>query len=291
MSADNKIIDIHCGWGATAAAPYWNTVDTIRSSMQIRGITTVMVSSLLARRYDVIAGNEALAGVLPSEPPTEGTDVRGWFVIHPARTRDVLHQMREYLYSPMFVGAALYADPVTGVPVTVSDAHDLVTGFRRYGKPLLVEVPTADAMREALRIADDLAGVRIIASGMGGDDWREAIAMSTRASNMALDISGALVPEKIEYAIEILHGTRKLLFASGAPHTDPAAVLALLDELDLADEDRHRILHGNAERLFGMETTTEVPVNLMPMDGVVANYLVGREEEAETPAESVETSE
>jgi hypothetical protein len=277
MSEYIKIIDIHCGWGATAAAPHWNTIDTIRATMQARGITAVFVSSLLARRYDVVAGNKALAEQLSPESPHVGTDVRGWFVIHPARTHEILHQMRDHLYHPMFVGAALYADPVTGMPVTVSDAHDLVTGFRRYGKPLLVEVNSAAAMRETLRIADDLAGVRVIATGMGGEEWREAIAMSQRASNLALDISGALVPEKIEYAIDVLHGTRKLLFASGAPHTDPAAVLALLDELDLPDEDRERILFRNAERMFGMEEESEIEVSLMPMDGVVANYLIGTE--------------
>lgn len=279
MSEELRIIDVHCGWGATPAAPNWNTVDAIQEAMRHRGIRRAFISSLLARRYDLIAGNQALAERLPEEPVEGTTDVRGWFVIHPARATEVIAQMREHLYAPRFVGAALYADPMTGLPVTVSDAHDLVTAFRRYGKPLLVETPTAEAMREAIRIADDLAGVKVIASGMGGDGWREAIAMAGRASNLSLDIAGALVPEKIEYAIHILHGTRKILFASGAPNTEPMAVLALLDELNLSHEDRERILHLNAERLFGMEASQEVNVSLIPME-VTPNYLTEDDEEA-----------
>lgn len=282
MSESSKIIDIHCGWGATAAAPNWSDINVIKATMKSRGITKVFVSALLARRYDLLEGNKAIVGQINREPESEeDTDVLGWFVIHPARSSEVIAQMREHLYSSRFVGAALYADPKTGSLVTVSDAHELVTAFRRYGKPLLVEVPTIDAMRETIRIADDLPGVKIIASGMGGEDWREAIAMANRASNISLDISGALVPEKIEYAIHILHGTRKILFASGAPYTDPAAVLALLDELDLPHEDRERILHGNAERLFNLEHAPDVNVNLMPMETVVANYLVGTDGEEE----------
>lgn len=282
MSEATKIIDIHCGWGATAAAPNWSDINAIKATMRSRGITKVFVSSLLARRYDLVEGNRAVVGQVNREPESEDeTDVLGWFVIHPARANEVIAQMREHLYSPRFVGAALYADPQTGSLVTVSDAHELVTAFRRYGKPLLVEVPTVDAMRETIRIADDLAGVKIIASGMGGEDWREAIAMSNRAANLSLDISGVLVPEKIDYAIHVLHGTRKLLFASGAPHTDPSAILALLDELDLPQEDRERILHGNAERIFNLEHAPEINVNLMPMESVVANYMVGTEGEEE----------
>jgi hypothetical protein len=50
-------------------------------------------------------------------------------------------------------------------------------------------------------------------------------------------------------------------------------VLALLDELDLTDDERHRILYGNAHRIFGEmlgpdeESTAGGGLTLTPMGG------------------------
>jgi predicted TIM-barrel fold metal-dependent hydrolase len=281
-----KIIDVHCGWGATTPAPNWREVDEIRKTMAARCITMVCISSLLARRYDLIGGNEALAGALKEASeadPATAAEVKGWLVIHPARSREVTEQMRRHLYSTRFIGAALYPDPLTGDPVTLGDARDLVTAVQRYGKPLLVETPNAEAMAEVVHIADAMPGLKIIASGMGGDDWREAIQMAARPGNLYLDISGALVPEKLDHAVDILHGTRRILFASGAPQTDPAAILGLLDDIDLIPKDRERILSGNAEKLFNLGVAPEQATRraLLELDAepTFANYMIGNVEE------------
>lgn len=273
------IVDIHCGWGATATAPNWNDITAIGTAMKARGVGTAFVSSVLARRYDLPAGNEALAGAISEAPKNGETDVRGWYVIHPARASECIAQMRRMLYSPRFIGAALYTDPQTCDPVSVTDAHDLVTAFRRYQKPLLVETPNIEAMEEAIRIADDLQGVPVIASGMGGDDWREAVVLAARPANLYLDISGPLVPEKIEYALHMVH-SRKMLFASGAPYTDPAAVVGLLDDVQMSARDRARILYQNANRMFNLGGDTGIerrPDTGSAPDGP-ANFLVGNVE-------------
>jgi predicted TIM-barrel fold metal-dependent hydrolase len=276
----NRIIDVHCGWGATSSAPEWRDINAIKQAMAARGIGTVFISALLARRYDLIAGNEALPGAIAPTANEEDTDVRGWMVIHPARLKETIDQMRRLMHSSRFVGAALYADPRTGAPVTAVDARELITAFRRFGKPLLVETPNLTAMEQVTRIADDLAGVKLIASGMGGDEWRESLALVSRAASVNIDISGALTPEKIEYAIDALHGTRKILFASGAPHTDPAAILGLLEDLDISDEDRQRILYGNAEKMFNIGPAPVESATLAALEAgpVIANYLVGNVE-------------
>ena len=74
--------------------------------------------------------------------------------------------------------------------------------------------------------------------------------------------------EKIDYAYSLIGGVRKLLFASGAPATDPAAVLAMLFEANLTEDDRAKILYGNAQRLFGFAVHEEddAPA-LAPMGG------------------------
>ena len=176
--------------------------------------------------------------------------------------------MKQYLLSDRFVGMALYPDPLTGIPVTARGAAEVVTSFRRYSKVLLVHTPNAEAMREVVQLARDYNGVRIIASGMGGMEWREAIEMAAKPLNLFLDISGTLEPGKIDYAVSETGGVRKLLFASGAPETDPAAVLAMLFEADLTEDDRAKVLYANAGRIFGFAVTDEEEVaDLAPMGG------------------------
>ena len=281
----NPIIDVHCGWGATASAPQWNDIPSIQTALQKRGVTQSFLSSLLARRYDMPTGNDALAAALPSMQKQENantTEVRGWLVAHPARNLDSQAQMKKHLADDRFVGVAMYPDPLTGSPVTARDAREIVTAFRRYAKPLLVETQSAAGMAEVVKMTEDMAGVKIIASGMGGEEWREAIDMTVRGLNLLLDISGSLSPEKIEYAFSALNGSRRLLFASGGPYTDPAAVLGLVRDADIPEEDRDRILGGNAARLFRVGGAVDVRLSLRGMEvpdgeSPTPNYMIGNE--------------
>ncbi|MGC4045159.1 MAG: amidohydrolase family protein [Armatimonas sp.] len=263
-----SIIDVHCGWGPTTAAPYWNDAAEVTKGLRARGITQAFVSSSLARRYDPVAGNDSVAETVANQ--AAGTcDLKGWLVCSVAQLDEASSQLRRYLYTDNFVGMAVYPDPLVGHPVTYTDFNELFTLFRRYGKPLLIETPTAEAMAEAVNIAAQLQGIKVITSGMGGREWQLAIELAAKPVNLFLDISGALAPEKLPFAIKTIGGVRKLLFASGAPQTDPMAILALVDELDIHPEDKARILGGNARRIFGLggETDDEGTggVSLTPM--------------------------
>jgi hypothetical protein len=247
------IIDVHGVFGATPASPHWGDPQAIRADLQARGIKGCFLASDLAVRFDPIAGNAALADVLAPPLPTKTADLRGWLVLHPDRSEDANAHLRKHLYSgDRFVGAALYCDPLTGVPVSLTRAQEVINAFRRFSRPLLIQTNTAEAMREATRIATDLGNAsKVIASGMGGDEWREAIDLAVKPLNLFLDISGTLTPDKVEYAMATLGGARRLLFGSGAPATDPVAVLGMLGDIpNLSSEDRERILSGNALRLF-----------------------------------------
>lgn len=261
-----EIIDVHCGWGPTPAAPNWNQAETVQGILAARGITTCCLSSLLARRYDPVGGNETVADTLAS--PGSPAKLRGWLVVQPAQYEESSAQMRRHLYSENFVGAALYPNPATGEPVALEYSRELLILIRRYSKSLLIETPTAEAMWHAVEIAGFMQGVKIVASGMGGEEWRAAIDFAVKPSNLFLDISGALAPEKIRYAIQAMSGARKLLFASGAPANDPAANLAMLEEAGLAADEREKILFANAHRVFGwgsgsVDAPTDVTLSSM----------------------------
>ena len=243
-----EIIDIHCGWGATPFAPGWNDARAVRDALQSRGIQMAFIASDLARRFDPATGNTAVAETLAQDP-----QLRGWLVVHPDHPDEASAQMRRFLYGNRFVGVALYPDPTTGKPVTLRAVQEVMIAYRRFARPLLIAAPSGEAMIHIADIAREMSTTRIIASGMGGEDWREAVDIAVRPLNLYLDISGVLCADKITYAMQQMHGARKLLFASGAPHTDPAAILGLLDDLALLPEERARILSNNAQRLFNLD--------------------------------------
>jgi predicted TIM-barrel fold metal-dependent hydrolase len=265
-----SIVDIHCGWGPTPSAPTWNDAKVVAPALRTRGITQAFLASALARRYDPVAGNDSLAQAV-GQHDGAGCDLKGWLVCHVAQLEEASTQLRRYLYTDAFVGMAVYPDPMRGTVVNYTDWQELFTLFRRYGKPLLIETPSAHAMAEAVSIAAHLQGVKVITSGMGGEEWQVAIELAAKPVNLFLDISGSLSPEKIPFAIKTIGGVRKLLFGSGAPGTDPMAILALVDELDIHPDDRARILGGNARRIFGDGTEPDEAAaptaSLTPMGG------------------------
>jgi len=263
------IVDVCCHWGSTPAMPKWNDASTVRRMLHARGITTACLMSSLARRYDLVAGNETVVDVVKAAQDGD-CRLRGWLVIHPDQHDEASALMRRHLFSTGLVGAALHPDPVTGDPVTLERYRELLMVFRRYSKALLIHTPDAEAMHYAVEVAAFMNTTKVVASGMGGEQWRSAIDIATRPSNLFLDYAGTLDPTKLEYAIRHMGGVRKIVFGSGAPGTDPAALLAMLDDLGLSADERQRILSGNSKRLFGESTgggEGEEGMQLTPMGG------------------------
>lgn len=248
QDADEEIIDVHCGWGATPTAPLWNDGEHVHAVLQSRGIGKAFLASDLARHFDPVRGNQQVA-----EAIAQHADWGGWLVLHPDRPRDASTHLRRFLNDERFVGGALYPDAQTGRPVSLRTAYEVLNILRRFAKPLLIGAYHADAMVQVAEIAREMGNTKVIASGMGGDDWREAVEIVAKPLNLYLDISGALCAAKLDYALAHLNGARKLLFASGAPHTDPAALLGLLADVALPPDDRARLLAGNARRIFNLD--------------------------------------
>ncbi|MFM2223776.1 MAG: hypothetical protein RLZZ78_2033 [Armatimonadota bacterium] len=142
------ICDIHGQWGPTTAAPSWNQPDHVKSQLLQRGITMGCFASALAKRYDMVAGNDAVYEAAGSKGG--GVMLKGWLVIQPDQHDESANLMRKYMFHDNFVGAALYPNPATGEPVTLARCQDLLTVFRRYGKALLIQTPTAAAMHAFL---------------------------------------------------------------------------------------------------------------------------------------------
>jgi predicted TIM-barrel fold metal-dependent hydrolase len=81
------------------------------------------------------------------------------------------------------------------------------------------------------------------------------IALATKYENVHIDTSAYKLSRLPASLVAYMqkHGRRKVMFGSNWPMIAPAQCLAELDALGLDPQARELFLHGNAERVFGLE--------------------------------------
>ncbi len=85
--------------------------------------------------------------------------------------------------------------------------------------------------------------------GMGGKDWRSAIAAARQHLNIYLQTTGEVSPSRIREGWAAVNGNR-MMFGSGAPMTDPAVTLGMIREAGIPERDLQKLLFSNAEKTF-----------------------------------------
>ena len=196
-----------------------------------------------ARFVDPLAGNRILRKVVE-----QGDGLYGCLITHVNRVDSSVSAMREQMPQRKFVGMAI-APARTGEPVTKILADEIINAYRRYSKPLFLFTPNAESVHEALEIARGYPMLKVIFLGMGGADWRTAIAAAHASTNVLLEIIRSLDRAKLPAAVETL-GAHRILFGSSTPRVDAAAAAGLIEDSDLSADSRRRILQDNAQRLF-----------------------------------------
>jgi predicted TIM-barrel fold metal-dependent hydrolase len=240
------IFDLHSYLGGALVPNTANNGASIASIMQARGVTSAVVMSAHARLVDPLAGNRVLAKVIEQSPA-----LYGCVVTHVNRVDASVAAMRELMQNRRILGMC-----VTGLGneavVDKIVAEDIINAYRRYGKPLFLYANNAAMTHAALEIAKTYTMLKVVLLGMGGHDWRVAIAAAHAATNIYLETSGPLDRSKIPAAFETL-GAHRILFGSGTPHVDAGAAMGLLEDTNLSSDVRRRILSDNAMRLFSLE--------------------------------------
>jgi predicted TIM-barrel fold metal-dependent hydrolase len=241
------VFDVHSYFGGSLVPGVAHSGAVIHATMQARGIEGAVLFAAHARNVDPLAGNRVLQKVLEQSPGCYGC-----LVTHVNRVDASVTAMRELMVSRKFVGMAMVGMR-SDAPIPRIVADDIVNAYRRYGKPLFLYALNAEMTHAALEIARAYTMLKVILIGMGGLDWRTAIAAAHASTNIVLETSGALDRAKLPAAVEAV-GAHRLIFGSGTPHVDAAAGLGLVEDSHLTDEARRRILSDNAHRLFGMDT-------------------------------------
>jgi predicted TIM-barrel fold metal-dependent hydrolase len=91
-------------------------------------------------------------------------------------------------------------------------------------------------------------GGQINISGLGQADVTLALAQSP---NLSIDTAGVYRQDFIEETVASF-GAQRVLFASGSPYFDQRYEIKRLQTAKVPEEDRRRMLFGNAMRLFGL---------------------------------------
>ena len=94
----------------------------------------------------------------------------------------------------------------------------------------------------------------VVAAHWGGVGCGEEVLEKLCGKEIWFDTSFGygLMGKHIAQAILDRHTPDRLLFASDMPWHRPAWELSLLNSLDMSDDDREKILSGNAEKLLGL---------------------------------------
>ncbi|MCC6483427.1 MAG: amidohydrolase family protein [Armatimonadetes bacterium] len=206
-------------------------------------ITHAIVISALAMDCDFEVGNAWLAKEIENE-----RRLLGYAVVNTNHPPQAIEDMRRYMSRKNFVGMMLVQGN-GNTPVSNADSEEILNAYRRYGKPLLISAPNRECVYAASALAAKFDQMKFVLMGMGGEDWRSAISAATAYLNIYLSTTGEISPDKVRQAWPAVNGHR-ILFGSGAPLVDPAIVLGMIEEVELAGREKDLLLQGNAYRTF-----------------------------------------
>jgi len=220
-------------------------------AMQKYNIERAVLVPRMAVDSDFRLGNKELFEAIRSDDR-----LFGYLAVNPNYPEESIRLMRSAMGLPKFIAAACFQGASLPYP-NIDDYREILNAYRRFGKPVFVYTPHAEAVEAAEQMAAEFPAIKFVFGSMGGEEWKRAMT-SSRLLNVLLETSGSFDAEKIEETVEHF-GAHRVLYGSNLPFSDPASMLALIQNSDLPEESLEKILSGNAERLFAMERRAEEP--------------------------------
>ena len=224
----------------------------IKKALDRFGIEAAILVPRLAVDADFLLGNRELLAAIKSDDR-----LYGYLVVNPVFPEEAIKLMRQAMVVPKFVALAMFQGASKPFP-NLDDCREVLNAYRRFTKPVMLEVTSIEAISAAGQIATEFASIKFILGSMGGEAWKGVMGLG-RLLNIHLETSGTLDSEKIEEAVENF-GPRRVLFGSDLPFANPASMLALIQSSNIPKDVMSRILDTNAKNLFGLRqelSTTE----------------------------------
>jgi len=177
---------------------------------------------------------------------------RAYWVVNPNYPERMQRELSEFAETDGFVGFKFLSDyhkyPVTGTgyepALRYADEHGLLVlmhtwGHSSYDSPSLVE-----------QVAERYTNLVLLMGHSGYGEWEKAIQVAQQYLNVYLELTAAYSVNGVIESMVRQAGSHKIVFGTDLPWFDPHYGIGCVLFSRITDEDRHNILHRNAERLI-----------------------------------------
>ena len=241
------IIDIHTHYGKWPFPMKDWGVEFSLDLMRKRGISKAIMSSAAAIVYDFAEGNRDMAAAIKDH-----SELLGYVTVNPNYFDSSCRELEAYYKKPNFVGAKIhpaYCRRAINAPQT----RALVRKVADYGKPLLIHTYGQGTPSQILDLAKDCPDLPIIMGHGGADAWREAADVVKQCKNVYMEFCCSILEtDKVRRSIEIAGGADQILFGTDLDLIHPGMIAGCYEEACLSRDEKEKILHQNASRLFGI---------------------------------------
>ncbi len=249
-SAACPVIDTHAHYGEFCGIYFPHPhAEQMLGTMDRAGVRICIFASHMAL-VDPRRGNELSARVCAEHPDR----FRCYLAINPNYPDQVAAEVARAESMAGFVGYKFLSDyyqyPITGdrYKPALEHAEDRslavllhTWGGSQFDGPALWE-----------ELATRYPHVTFLMGHSGYGEWEKAARLARDIDNIYLELCAAYsVRGVIELFCEIA-GSHKVTFGTDLPWFDPHYGIGCVLFADISDEDRHNILHRNAERIFGL---------------------------------------
>lgn len=238
-----EIIDVHTHlgyWFCPCGNEDYDPARMLRRMKQYH-ITHSILSSYESMRYDIAAGNLALAQALEGHP-----ELHGYVELNPHQLELSCNEMDKYYSLPNFAGAEIELHHIPG-PIGHEKVSVLLAEVARRGKPVLFMPEWRTDGKAERELAREHPTLTIIHAHGFDSDWAQAVADTP---NICVEFNkGRPFHRHIRNAIDIL-GPDRVLFGSDQTLLSVGASVGAYMDANMAATERHKVLHENARRIF-----------------------------------------
>ncbi len=239
-----KKIDMHGHLGYWAfAIPGCGTAESLVHLCERYDIERLAASSTQALTYDMQAGNADMA-----RAASEHERLLMYVYVNANWPAESCAEMDTYLGEDFAVGVKVHCG-YSGVASSDPRLYDLMAEIARRTSLVKVHPGAAEDLSRWARAWPDL---NIIIAHAFASNYREAVALAAAHANIYLDFCSSHAGSgKVRDTLDRI-GPGQVVFGSDMDLIDPAFVMGMFEEADLADEERQAVYYDNGARLLGL---------------------------------------
>ena len=247
-AASCPVIDMHGHFG-----PYQGiyfpavTAEAMIRIMDRAGVQMIVCSSHTAL-VDTRRGNPQMAEVVARYPDR----FRAYWVLNPNYPDRMKEELKAYPHQKGFVGFKFWSD-YHKVPIT-DDRYRSALEFAQEHRLMILMHTWGNSPYDGPGLVEEVAKrypeVTILMGHSGYGEWDRAIGVARDYPHVYLELTAAYHVNGIIERMVQGAGSHKILFGTDTPWFDPHYGIGCIICAHITDEDRHNILHRNAEALL-----------------------------------------